>query len=180
MDPAPPAHPGDESQTYPKKSLKLKLDGAPFIDGRTTLNFNTDHLDQSYLHTVVSSRLLRDSGHPAVAAEHARLYLNGDFLGLYVRVENMDEEFLAARGLDPDGNLYKATLDGASLSIYDDIDHHWRRRPTRAAAGRTSATSSRGSTRYRMPIIMTLRGRREHAPRQRQYLLSQLLHVPRR
>ncbi|MDP6797931.1 MAG: CotH kinase family protein, partial [Candidatus Krumholzibacteria bacterium] len=39
-----------------------------------------------------------------------------------------DEDFLADKGLDPQGNLYKATLDGACLSIFDDVEIHWEKK----------------------------------------------------
>lgn len=118
---------GDGSRSYPKKSLKLRFGGEPFVNGRDRLNFNGDYLDKSYLHTVLSSHLMRASGQPAFEAEHARLYLNGEFLGLYLRVENIDEAFLEARGLDPEGALFKAARDNASLSIFDDVRALWEK-----------------------------------------------------
>jgi len=119
---------GDSSREYPKKSLKLKFDGAKFSNGRDALNFNAEYLDVSYLHSIITSRLMRDSGHYCFNAEPARLYINGEFLGLYIRIENVDEDFLSSSNLDPEGNLYKATLDGACLSIYDDVNHHWEKK----------------------------------------------------
>ncbi len=119
---------GDSSRSYPKKSLKFKFDDQPFSNGRNTLNFNAEYLDKSYLHAIISSVLMRISGQPCFGAEPARLFLNGQFLGLYIRVENMDRDFLTARDLDENGNLYKAAIDGACLSIYDDPDYHWQKK----------------------------------------------------
>ena len=53
--------------------------------------------------------------------------MNSDFFGIYLRIEAVDKDFLAARKLDPSGNLYKAAERGACLSIYDDIDYHWQK-----------------------------------------------------
>ena len=119
---------GDSSRELPKKSLKIRFPSKPFHDGNERLNLNAEYLDPSYLRTVLVSRLFRDTGHPAFLAEHARVFLNGTFLGLYVRVENMDEHFLKRNGLHRDGNLYKATLDGACLSTMDDVDYHWEKK----------------------------------------------------
>ncbi len=118
---------GDGSRRRPKKSLKLKSE-IPFFNGRRTLNFNADYLDPSYLHSVLASRIMKEAGHPTFHAEHAQLFLNGEVLGLYILVENMDEDFLSARDFDPEGNLYKATLDDASMSIFDDVDFHWEKK----------------------------------------------------
>ena len=42
---------GDSSRGLPKKSVKLKFSGTPFINGRDRLNFNADYVDMSYLQT---------------------------------------------------------------------------------------------------------------------------------
>lgn len=119
---------GDGSRQLPKKSLKVKFYEDPFTNGRDVLNFNAEYEDQSYIRAYLSSQIFKMSGQTSFGAEHARLYLNGEFLGLYNRTENMDELFLEANNLDPDGNLYKATVDGACLSIYDDIENFWEQK----------------------------------------------------
>jgi len=95
---------------------------------------NADYLDKSYLHSVLASRLMRQSGQPCFEAEPARLFVNGKFLGLYIRVENVDSEFLMARGLNPEGNLYKAARDGACLSVYDELFCHWEKKTNKKSA----------------------------------------------
>ncbi len=119
---------GDGTRKLPKKSYKIQFDGEPFANGRGTLNLNAEYEDRSYIHAIVSSRLMRESGQHCFVAEPVRVFLNGDFLGLYIAIENMDEQFLEARNLDKDGNLYKATLDGACLSMLDDVNFHWEKK----------------------------------------------------
>ncbi len=80
------------------------------------------------MRTVLASRLFRDTEHPGFLAEHARVFLNDGFFGLYVRVENMDKEFLRRNNLNTGGNLYKAYLDGTSLRIDDDVSYHWEKK----------------------------------------------------
>lgn len=112
---------GDGTRMYPKKSLKVKFNGTPFADGKNTLNFNAEYEDKSYIRAFVSSQVFNMTGQHCFVTEHARLYLNGEFLGLYNRTENMDKQFLEENGYDPTGNLFKATYDGACLSIYDSL-----------------------------------------------------------
>jgi len=119
---------GDGSRYLPKKSLKVRFNGEPFINGRDKLNFNAEYEDKSYIRAFMSSRVFRMAGQPCFDTDFARLYLNGEFLGLYQLTENMDEYFLEANGFDPDGNLYKATKDGACLSIYDDLTNFWEQK----------------------------------------------------
>ena len=99
---------GDSSRSFPKKSLKIRFDSEVFANGRDVLNFNAEYFDKSYVRAVLSSQIMRQAGQSCFRAEHARLYLNGEFLGLYVDTENMDENFLTTRGFDAQGNLYKA------------------------------------------------------------------------
>jgi hypothetical protein len=119
---------GDSSRQYPKKSLKIESDGEPFPSGNDVLNLNADWLDRSYLRTVMASTLFARAGVPCFDASHARLHLNGEYFGLYVEVQNMDEEFLLANGLNQDGNLYKATRDGASLTLEEDLHALWEKK----------------------------------------------------
>lgn len=119
---------GDDSRKLPKKSLKLKFDSIAFANGRDVLNFNAEYYDKTFMRQYLATRLFKESGHPCFSTEHARLYLNGKYLGLYLNVENMDAEFLSANGLDPKGNLYKATKDGACLSVHDDPYTHWEKK----------------------------------------------------
>lgn len=116
---------GDGSRVLPKKSLKIKLKENILLDGKSTFNFNAEYEDKSYIQQYVTARLMKESGQICFSAEHARLYLNDNFLGLYLSVENGDEKFLSANNLDPNGTLYKATVDGASLSIFDNVYYHW-------------------------------------------------------
>ncbi len=119
---------GDSSREFAKKSLKVKLDSEPLIFGRKTLNLNAEYEDPSYIHQYLASYVFQQSGHPCFNAEHVRIYLNGKFFGLYLMVENMDEDFLRKRNLDAYANMYKATKDGACLGYYDDVDHHWEKK----------------------------------------------------
>ena len=119
---------GDGSRQFPKKSLKIRFNDGAYIDGRTSLNINAEWEDQSYIQQSIASRLMRESGQACFNTEHVRVYLNGTFYGLYLLVEAVDERFFEVRGLDPTGNTYKASLDGSSLSIFDQPQYHWEQK----------------------------------------------------
>lgn len=116
---------GDTSKELPKKSLKIKSDGGNLPPGKSSINLNAEYTDKSMIRQALSSRLFKATGEPCFTAGYAEVYLNDKFLGLYLEVENMDELFLKRNGFDPSGNLYKATKDGACLSIYDDFEEDW-------------------------------------------------------
>jgi hypothetical protein len=119
---------GDTSRKYPKKSLKLKFEGDPFVNNRDKLNLNADYYDKSYIHAFLTTQLFQKTGHPCAELEHVRVYLNNKYLGLYILLENVDDAYLEARNLDANGNLYKASRDNSSMSIYDDIYNVWEKK----------------------------------------------------
>lgn len=116
---------GDTSREFPKKSLKIKLDSEPLILGTNVLNLNAEYKDPSYIHQYLASRLMNEAGLDCFKSEHIRVYLNNIFLGLYLLIENVDDQFLERRGLDTKANLYKAAKDGSCLSFFDKLDHSW-------------------------------------------------------
>lgn len=104
---------GQGNRTCPKLSLKLKFD--EYVDGQRfyglkRLNFHSMIYDDSHLRDRLAYQLFRDVGVPAPRAVHARLVVNGELLGLFALVEEIDgvfteEHFDAIDG--GDGNLYK-------------------------------------------------------------------------
>ena len=101
---------GNTSRYAAKKSFKVSFN--TYEPGRKwygveKLNFNGEHNDPSISRSVICWDLLRDIGVPAPRASHVQLYINGAYYGVYANVEHIDEEFVATRFGNRDGNLYK-------------------------------------------------------------------------
>jgi inorganic pyrophosphatase len=119
---------GDTSREDPKKSLKIKFDSL-FVDGLPkVINLNAEYADKTYIRQYASSLLMNKSGQACYKSEHIKVFINDQFYGLYLQVENMDADFLKRNDLDKKGNLYKATKDGACLSIFDDFNVKWEKK----------------------------------------------------
>lgn len=96
----------------PKLSIKLKFNEyvkATRFKGLRKLNFNSSIRDKTFLHEVITYYLFRQLGVPAPRASHALINVNGEPQGLFVMVEEVDDEFIksywpTATG----GNLYKS------------------------------------------------------------------------
>lgn len=101
---------GNTSRTADKKSFKVSFNtyepGRQW-NGVEKLNLNGEHNDPAVCRSKVCWDLLRQMGVPAPRANHVRLYINGEFRGLYVNVEHIDEEFAETRFGNKNGNLYK-------------------------------------------------------------------------
>jgi spore coat protein CotH len=101
---------GNTSRYSSKKSFKISFN--TFEQGRKwhdleKLNLNGEHNDPSIMRSKLSWDLLRAMNIPAPRSNHVRLYINGNYHGLYINVEHIDEEFADSRFDNQDGNLYK-------------------------------------------------------------------------
>lgn len=118
---------GNTSRFSQKKSFKVSFN--TWIDngnyhGVEKLNLNGEHNDPSVMRAKLMWDLLRNWGIPAPRANHVELYINGNYHGLYLNVEHIDEEFVDLRFGNKDGNIYKclypADLDylGSDPDLY--------------------------------------------------------------
>ncbi|NUN68177.1 MAG: CotH kinase family protein [Bacteroidetes bacterium] len=101
---------GNTSRAAKKKSFKVSFNS--FLKGRKfhgveKLNLNGEHNDPSIIRSKLSFDMFRDLGITATRANHARVFINGGYYGLYVNVEHVDENFLARRFADDGGTLWK-------------------------------------------------------------------------
>jgi len=122
--------------TYPDMAIKLKGAAGSFRDwnDRPALTINSDkfssgqsfhgldkfHLnnsvqDDTYCQEWICESICRSAGLPATRVTHARVWLNGRDVGLYVLKEGFDRSFLKRHFKNADGNLY----DGGFLQDID-------------------------------------------------------------
>lgn len=99
---------GNTSRWSKKKSFKVSFND--FVPGREfygvdKLNLNGEHNDPSIIRSKLSFDLFRKAGIIASRASHAAVYINGQYYGLYVSVEHIDDEFLKKNFADDSGNL---------------------------------------------------------------------------
>ncbi len=103
-----------------KKPLKISFDefANQNMDGLKKINLNNFTNDPSLLHDVISYKLMRDIGVLAPRTSYTKLWINGEYIGLYLIIENVDKTFLksAYGNANNDGNLYK-TDRGAAVHL---------------------------------------------------------------
>jgi spore coat protein CotH len=58
--------------------------------------------------------------HVQIRAYNAVVFVDGQYHGLYVVSDHVDDELMAAHGFEKDGNLYKARTHNADFSLLDD------------------------------------------------------------
>jgi spore coat protein H len=118
---------GKTALRFPKKSFTVKLakhdlfdDAAhDFLDKRR-LVLTASFDDNSYLRARLAFELWnRLQPRVQVQTYHAVVFLNGQYHGLYVVCDHVDDELVEAHALWPGGNLYKARTHDANLRLVD-------------------------------------------------------------
>ena len=110
---------GNTSLASQKKSFKLDynriIPGQKF-QGLEEMNLNGEHNDVSIMRSFLAQQLLRTADLPSSRTSYVQLYINGEYKGLYLNVEHLDDEFLDLRFPgQANGNLWKCAY-GADLS----------------------------------------------------------------
>ena len=95
-----------------KKPLKVSFEAFKDqrLDGLEKFNLNNFTNDPSLVRDAVCMKLMRDEGVHAPRTSYTKLFINGEYIGLYVIIENVDKTFLKDKyggGINNDGNLYK-------------------------------------------------------------------------
>ncbi|MFK7932342.1 MAG: CotH kinase family protein [Saprospiraceae bacterium] len=98
------------SKTCTKLSMKVKINWEGREEkfyGLKKLQFHSMNNDPSQLRERVAYHCFREMGVAAPRAVHARLVINGEFVGLFALVEQIDGRFTRHNFEDGKGNLYK-------------------------------------------------------------------------
>ncbi len=121
-----------QARNTDKKSLKVDLN--KFVKGQKmagikTLNLHNQVTDASYMNEALSFKLYRDAGVPAPRTAYARVRVTAgdehknDYMGLYVMVENVDDEFTKEHFKAKGGALFKPVTP----SLFEDLGDDWEK-----------------------------------------------------
>ena len=96
-------------KTCPKLSLKIKINwnGNDTFYGLKKLQFHSQNLDQSMMHERLGYWMFRNFNVPAPRSNHALIYINGEFNGVYANTEHIDGPFANNHFENGEGNIYK-------------------------------------------------------------------------
>jgi hypothetical protein len=92
-----------------KKPFNLSIDGYKenqLLDGYKTLNLNNFFKDPTCVREKIAYEIA-SRYFPAVKAAYAKLYVNNEYWGLYLNVQQINKIFLREHFVDRDGNMYK-------------------------------------------------------------------------
>ncbi|HEX9252003.1 MAG TPA: CotH kinase family protein, partial [Ignavibacteriaceae bacterium] len=126
---------GNTSREAAKKSFKVSFN--TFVQGREfygvdKLNLNGEHNDPSIIRSKLCFDHYQSIGIKASRANHVEVYINGQYYGLYISVEHIDDEFLNKNFGDDTGNLWKClypadlTYLGSDPNLYKNLNNNGR------------------------------------------------------
>lgn len=126
---------GNTSRYAQKKSFKVAFN--TFIQGREfygvdKLNLNGEHNDPSIIRSKLCWDHFKSIGLTSSRANHVEVYINGQYYGLYISVEHIDDEFLEKNYTDDSGNLWKCLYPadlvflGSDPEIYKNLNNNGR------------------------------------------------------
>jgi hypothetical protein len=98
----------------------LKLDFNEFVSGRKydglkKLNLHQGNMDPSFMREAIAYGLMRNAGVKTVRTSFAKVYVNGNYEGIYTLVEQIDDDFIHNNFASADGALYKTGFNGLEL-----------------------------------------------------------------
>ncbi|MBN1476548.1 CotH kinase family protein [Candidatus Sumerlaeota bacterium] len=98
---------GHSTRDLDKKNWKIRFPAGDLFFGRRKLNLQSEMIDSSMLIDRLGYAVCDSAGSLTPHTEPVHLVINGEFAGVYLSVEQIDEHFLAARGLDTTGTIYQ-------------------------------------------------------------------------
>ncbi len=107
---------GNTSRYHQKKGFKIDFREyqGPRFYGYKKFNLKPDVNDPSLIRELLTLQLYREMEVPAARTHHVKLYMNEEYMGAYLNVEQIDDEFLNMRHGHEEGFLYKCEY-GANL-----------------------------------------------------------------
>jgi len=116
---------GNTARRYDKRSYKIDFRefGGENFRSYKKLNLKPNVVDPSHIRELVSMHLYRLMNIPSQRVAPSILYINDEYKGVYLNVEQIDDEFIDKRYGSEEGFLYKCS-QGMSLAykeeVYDD------------------------------------------------------------
>ena len=133
---------GGTCLNLPKRSWKIYFDSAG-PQGQNETNLNAEYRDISICRNYLSMELSRFAGLPTPETRHISFLVNDVYRGVFLEVEQVDEEFLDSRNLG-DGSMFKSFNHGARFApplFSEDIS--WFYEPKISTAGALDTLGAR-------------------------------------
>lgn len=110
---------GSFTRIFPKKSLRITLDGSERWFDNRRISLDAMATDPSYIREWAAWDLAHSLGMAGPITRMVRVHLNGDYIGPFMAFDWIDPAMLERRGLGGDGILHHP-LDSAYCGAFED------------------------------------------------------------
>ena len=112
-----------------KKQYQIQLKNGSSYNGRSTYRLNALGADFSGVRAKIGFYVYEKAGLMSSTVEHAAVYLNEKYQGLYALIEYVNEDFVSARG-ESVQTMYKANLGNATFGkeLLRDLENGFKTR----------------------------------------------------
>ena len=105
---------GDTDRNKPKKSWRVRFPKGSRWEDQRVINLYANYQDsplvrgESGFLEHLAYQFMREAGVPAADTQHYRLMVNNSYYGLFLRVEEYNQDFVSRHGLPATTRIYKA------------------------------------------------------------------------
>ena len=108
---------GESSRLADKKSLRVRLlEELPAYE-MDRINLISMYEDEIQCRDWLANNAFARGGYPHNRCWHVKVNINDGYYGLFSMMDRIDKDYLRRLDFDDDGNLYKASSEGANLSM---------------------------------------------------------------
>ncbi len=120
---------GSSSRFFPKKSWRIEFPKGEDFDGRRKHNLVAEFQDRTMMSEKLGYDLMLAMGVPAPRTKYVRLTLNGEYQGVYLDIERVDQTFTAAHGFrDADPTIYRCGSKDCEMKLWrTDYQQGWQK-----------------------------------------------------
>jgi spore coat protein H len=125
---------GQGSRFHPKHSWKVKLPKGVTVDGRRDREYLAEYLDGGYLSDPFSYALMLGATGTSPDSRLVTLDVNGAHQGVYVELEHVDKQFLAAHGLAEGSSIYRCGARDCEMTLWplESYQYPWEKKTNEA------------------------------------------------
>lgn len=129
---------GSSARFFPKKSWRIEFPKGKKFDGRRKHNLIAEFQDRTMMTEKLAYDLMLAMGLPAPRTQYVRLSLNGQYQGVYLDIERVDDSFAEAHGFeDEDPTIYRCGAKDCEMKLWrTDYQQDWQKETNESEGGK--------------------------------------------
>ncbi len=121
---------GSSARFFPKKSWRIEFPEGERFDGRRKHNLVAEFQDRTMMSEKLGYDLMLAMGVPAPRTKYVRLSINGQYQGVYLDIERVDQTFAQAHGIQGDDpTIYRCGAKDCEMKLWrTEYQQDWQKK----------------------------------------------------